>query len=252
MKVDVLGDDISNLELIDSMPECCDCSIFYENNKYITYAEQRILDAARVSFDKGFDKAIEGMQSEAQWQKDVNLLNYLVRNLHTSPFEHILLTFEVTCPLPISKQWMRHRTWKFNEVSRRYTNKNIEFYIPTIWAKQSSKNKQAGEGLLDENIQDELSASLLELVGISSEMYEKAISLGVSNEQARLFLPQNLYTSFVGTIDLHNLMKFVLLRNSEHAQFEIRLYAQHLDNFIKLLIPNCYDSYKHFWSLKDE
>ena len=97
-------------------------------------AEVDITNAARVSFGKRKDKFDD---------KDLKLMNYLIKNQHMTPFEHITMTFSVHCPLFVRSQWMRHRTFSFNEISRRYTDEEITFYLPKALRIQSENNKQA-------------------------------------------------------------------------------------------------------------
>lgn len=191
-------------------------------------SEITAVNAARVSFGKMKDKMDE---------KDVVLLDYLIENRHTSPLEHIVFTFSVHCPLFVRGQWHRHRTWSYNEISRRYTEVDMEFYTPPKLRMQADTNRQASvespdfeDAGLRKMISDHNQKSL--------ELYESLLESGVCREQARGVLPQNMMVSFWGTVNLGNLLHFLELRDSEHAQWEIREYAIAIKKLIKPLIPN--------------
>ncbi len=190
--------------------------------------ESTIVNAARVSFGK--------IKTEMD-DKDVKLLQYLIENKHTSPLEHMVFTFSVHCPLFIRGQWHRHRTWSYNEISRRYTEINMEFYTPEKLRRQAESNRQAS--FADENFQDEaLRQMIAEHNQKSLELYENLLESGVCREQARGVLPQNMMVTFWGTVDLSNLLHFLELRDSDHAQWEIKEYAMAIKKLIKPYIPN--------------
>ncbi len=173
---------------------------------------------------------------------DKKLLFWLMEERHTSPFEMVEFKFRVKCPLFVARQWFRHRTWSYNEISRRYTSKSIEFHIPDKWRRQSNHNKQSSSGNA-KNYSD-----LLEQTVKQSEVhYNDAIRDGIAREQARLFLHICLYTEFIGKVNGHNLMHFLRLRMSEHAQYEIRLYAQAIcDHFFKTSLPWTHEAFIKF------
>ena len=190
--------------------------------------ESTIVNAARVSFGK--------IKQEMD-DRDVGLLNYLIENRHTSPLEHIVFTFSIHCPLFIRGQWHRHRTWSYNEISRRYTEIDMEFYTPEHLRRQAETNRQAS--VEDVNFDD---AALREMIrkqnADSLKLYNDLLEAGVCREQARGVLPQNMMVTFWGTVDLNNLLHFLELRDSDHAQWEIREYAQAIKQLIKPVIPH--------------
>ena len=190
--------------------------------------ESTIVNAARVSFGK--------LKTDMD-ERDVKLLEYLIDNRHTSPLEHIIFTFSVHCPLFVRGQWHRHRTWSYNEISRRYTEIDMEFYTPQQLRRQAENNRQASVADPDFD-SSELSAAIAEHNKTSMALYEKLLKSGVCREQARSVLPQNMMVTFWGTVDLSNLLHFLELRDSEHAQWEIREYAQAIKKLIKPYIPN--------------
>ena len=202
--------------------------------------ESTIVNAARVSFGK--------IKQEMD-DRDVGLLNYLIENRHTSPLEHIVFTFSIHCPLFIRGQWHRHRTWSYNEISRRYTEIDMEFYTPEHLRRQAETNRQAS--VEDANFDD---AALREMIRKqntdSLKLYNNLLEAGVCREQARGVLPQNMMVTFWGTVDLNNLLHFLELRDSEHAQWEIREYAKAIKKLIKPVIPHVaayYESKGQVW-----
>ena len=188
-----------------------------------------VVNAARVSF---------GAHKENLDDKDIKLINYLMSHGHTSPFEHCGITFRFVVPLFIRSQHHRHRTWSYNEISRRYTSIDLQFYEPKSFRTQHKSNRQASN---DELIDPDLNVFTKRLIPSpplnassavrshhvkSVALYERMIEKGICREQARGVLPQNLYTQYYGTVDLHNLLKFVSLRVHEGAQWEIQEVAK--------------------------
>ena len=172
---------------------------------------------------------------------------------HSSPFEHCTLTFKFTVPLFIRSQHHRHRTWAYNEISRRYTSVDINFYEPSKFRTQHKSNRQAStEDLIDPIV--EYNRSGLPVSGVASGMirahhkeglklFEELLKSGVCREQARGVLPQNLYTQYYGTVNLHNLLKFISLRSHKGAQWEIQQVASACLKIAKNLFPNSVESF---------
>ena len=191
-------------------------------------SEISIVNAARVSFGK-IKKTMD--------ERDVKLLEYLLDNKHTSTMEHVVFTFSIHCPLFVRSQWHRHRTWSYNEISRRYTEIDMEFYVPPELRRQAESNRQAS--VADPSFDG--SALIAEIDAhnrASNALYERLLAAGVCREQARGVLPQNMMVTFWGTVDLSNLLHFLELRDSDHAQAEIREYAQAIKRLIKPYIPH--------------
>ncbi len=189
-----------------------------------------IVNAARVSF-LGESKGSE---------QDKKLLFYLLRHRHTSPFEMVEFKFRVRAPVVVWWQWSRHRTWNFNAQSGRYTPfQENDFYVPSIWRKQSPDNKQASEGEVEPEVAATLTRELAAHYEKGFALYEQALATGVAREQARLFLPGfSLYYTWVAKTDAHNLMHFLSLRMAPDAQEEIRVYAQAIyDHFFLPALP---------------
>lgn len=189
-----------------------------------------IVRSARVSYDADW-RAGEDEGS------DVRLINYLIRNKHTSPFESVIFTFEIKCPIFVARQWHRHRTWSYNEISARYTELPNEFYVPLPEhvGTQSKNNKQAREmGTFDET-----SVKVIEQACEDSfSTYKALLENHVPRELARSVLPLSTYTRFFGTVNLHNLLHFLSLRLHPHAQYEIRVYAEAILKLLELIVPN--------------
>ena len=189
-----------------------------------------IVNAARVSF-LGESKGTE---------KDKQLLFYLLRNRHTTPFEMVEFKFRCRAPLVTWWQWVRHRTWNFNAQSGRYTPfEENDFYIPPTWRRQSPSNKQASAGELDGDQSIALYEKLEAHYEEGFSLYQQALEAGVSKEMARLFLPGfSVYYTWIAKIDAHNLMHFLKLRMAPDAQYEIRVYAQAIyEHFFKPALP---------------
>jgi thymidylate synthase (FAD) len=215
-------------------------------------SEIRLLDHGYIRLDDhmGSDKkvAAKARVSHAQddqagidSERDAKLIRYLLRNRHTSPFEHVVFTFEVQAPIFILRQWHRHRTQSYSEVSARYTEVDEHFFVPdpaTIGS-QSRSNKQARD-ISHDNQNAKEAAKLIEWGNQSSYMkYKEMLNLGIPREVARVVLPQSMYSRMYTTVDLHNLFHFIGLRDHPHAQYEIRVYAQAMLDLIRPIVPIC-------------
>jgi thymidylate synthase (FAD) len=183
-----------------------------------------VVNSARVSF---------GVEKTDLDDRDRKLINYLVKHKHTSTLEHNVITFKFVVPLFIRSQHHRHRTWSYNEISRRYTDKDLQFYLPRSFRTQHKSNRQASN---PDDLQNPLAykdfsmltcAELLESrTRDCLDAFEVLLDAGVCREQARMILPQNLYTEYYGTVNLSNLLKFIDLRTHEGAQWEIQKVAE--------------------------
>lgn len=191
--------------------------------------ETTLVNAARVSFGKFVQHMSE---------RDVFLLRYLIENRHTSPLEHMVFTFVVHCPLFVRGQWHRHRTWSYNEISRRYTEVDLEVYVPPQVRAQSADNRQASVDGLDATVQEKARELMHATHRAALECYHELLELGVCREQARGVLPQNLMTTFWATVDLNNLIHFLELRDHEGAQWEIRQYAHAIKELVRPYLPH--------------
>lgn len=190
-----------------------------------------VVRAARVSYDAVW-RAGNDMGS------DRRLIGYLLRHNHTSPFEHVGFTFEVKAPIFVLRQWHRHRTWSYNEVSARYTELPEEFYVPEMdqITTQSTSNKQMRtevQHVRASSIQDDIRGVCQE----AFTTYINMLAMGAPRELARGVLPLNTYSHMFATVDLHNLFHFLRLRLHEHAQYEIRVYAEAMLELVEPIVP---------------
>ena len=203
--------------------------------------DRSIAKAARVSYDRHDDKGYE------------RLVTFLMKHEHTSPFEMVEFKFMVKAPMFIARQWFRHRTGSYNEISLRYTKPTApEFYIPTKFRGQALDNKQASvEGTVDESHFAELAARMEEAYASSVKTYEWLLEQGVAREQARSVLPVGIYTKYIYKTDLHNLLRFIRLRAAPNAQWEIQQYARAIVKLITPYVPVTMKAFSDF-VVKDE
>lgn len=193
-----------------------------------------IVNAARVSFGK--------LKKEFD-EKDKVLLKFLIDEEHFAPLEHETMTFLVHCPIYVRGQWHRHRTFSYNEISRRYTEVDMELYTPENYRTQSKDNKQASnENQVIE--QNKLANEIMEQANKKAlNCYNRLLELGVCREQARGVLPQNMMTTFYMTGNLRNVLHFLGLRMDAHAQWEIRQYANAMHEILKEIYPNVIEAF---------
>ena len=200
-----------------------------------------VVQAARVSYGHGTRKR----------RDDSGLINYLMRHRHTTPFEMAEIKLHIKLPIFVARQWIRHRTASVNEYSARYSILDREFYVPEgdRLATQSMTNRQGGEGELKD---DESKHVLREIRGNAERNYAHYLDLlgedeegnrgdgnrkGLARELARINLGVNYYTQWYWKVNLHNLMRFLVLRADAHAQFEIRAYANVLVSILHRWVP---------------
>lgn len=205
--------------------------------RYIDHmgSDQRICEAARISY-KSPSKGDE---------TDKKLIEYLYKNKHTSPFEMCKVTFNIKMPIFVMRQYVRHRMQNLNEVSARYTELPCEFYIPEMWRKQDTKNKQSSE---PSNELDHAHLSYLLKVYSNScySTYKQLLAKGVAREMARFVLPVNIYTEIYSCWDMKNLIHFIALRDDPHAQWEIQQYGKVIKEIVTKLFPWTMEAYEKF------
>lgn len=193
--------------------------------------DSAIVQAARVSYGKGTKKKSE----------DEELIRYLIRHRHTSPFEMCEIKLHVRVPMDCWRQWIRHRTANVNEYSTRYSVAidAMAATKPDEWRLQDkSINRQGSMGSLDIENGGRLSELEKEIQEHSRKIYEERLELGVAREQARKDLPLSTYTEAYWKIDLHNLLNFLRLRMDPKAQYEIREYANVIGHqIVKRWVP---------------
>ncbi len=208
-----------------------------------------VVNSARVSF---------GVHKTEMNEKDEKLINYLIKHRHTSTLEHNIATFRIKVPLFVRSQHHRHRTWSYNEISRRYTNTNIEFYMPTKFRTQHKSNRQASN--TNDLINPDVSTNNWSGNAKASELYKDhckdsldifndLIDQGVCREQARGILPQTMYTEYYATANLNNILKFIGLRTHEGAQWEIQRLAESMLDIVESIWPVTVKSFRHINSV---
>ena len=185
--------------------------------------DETIVDAARLSYLKS---------SNGDDDKDKELIKLLIKNDHMSPFEQVEFQFLVKAPIFVARQWMRHRTWNYSEVSRRHSSGEICFYIP-------------------ENIPEEDKEILRNAYFTALGEYDLLLKHGVRKEQARIILPVGLYTIFYAKTDLRNLFNFLYQRSAKDAQLEIREYAKAIEELISPIVPLSLSAWKEKYHLTD-
>ena len=212
--------------------------------------DSAIVQSARVSYGKGTKKI----------SNDKGLIKYLMRHRHSTPFEMCEIKFHIKLPIFIARQWIRHRTANVNEYSARYSILDKEFYIPSAenLAAQSAINNQGrGDALTD----DEASNVIQILKKDAEQTYSNYETLlnessegniidesksGIARELARMNLTLNTYTQWYWKIDLNNLLHFLALRADDHAQYEIRVYADAMLDIVKKWVPLTYEAFEDY------
>jgi len=204
-----------------------------------------VVNSARVSFGKHKTELDD---------KDKKLIKYLIKHKHTSTLEHCFVTFRVKVPLFVRSQHHRHRTWSYNEISRRYTDFDIQFYEPEAFRTQHSSNRQASnvEELINPTLEN--GSSIYKLLTaqeaveyhnkLSLNLFNRLIESGVCREQARGVLPQNMLTEYYCSANLNNILKFIDLRTHEGAQWEIQQMALAMLEIVSKLYPVTVEAYR--------
>jgi len=198
--------------------------------------------AARVSYN-------EEWRAGEDEGSDTRLIKYLNKNKHHTPFESVVFTFEIKAPIFVFRQWHRHRTWTYNELSARYRELPEEFYIPhgDNIAPQAKSNKQGREtDGFDSEQKSEVKDLILYSCKESFDAYRALLATGVAKELARMVLPVNTYSHMFATVNLLNLMRFLSLRDHSHAQYEIRVYAEAMRDLAKTVAPVCISAWEEF------
>lgn len=190
--------------------------------------DSSIVQAARVSYGGGIKTP----------EQDRKLINYLMRNKHTSPFEMVVFKFHVKLPIFVARQWIRHRMASYNEISGRYSILPSDFYIPALEYinTQDTKNKQ---GRTNKIVEDALVMQqvIAEHNQDAYEVYQYLLDNGVAREIARMVLPLNIYTEWYFKQDLKNLLDFLRLRTASNAQREFQDYANAIISLIEPIVP---------------
>ncbi len=213
-------------------------------------SDTAIVQAARVSYGAG----------TKQSRQDAGLIRYLLRHSHTTPFEMCEIKFHIKLPIFVARQWIRHRTANVNEYSARYSILDNEFYVPAAehLAAQSTSNRQGrGETLKGQEakrVLELLRGDAIQAYNHYQEMLNEDINgetlasnrQGLARELARMNLSLNFYTQWYWKVDLHNLLNFLWLRSDDHAQYEIRAYANVMLETLKRWVPLTYEAFADY------
>jgi len=212
--------------------------------------DSSIVQAARVSYGKGTKKV----------STDEGLIRYLMRHRHSTPFEMCEIKYHIKLPIFIARQWIRHRTANVNEYSARYSILDKEFYVPAKeqLATQSSSNRQGRGDVLSGSQANEVLKILKDDATRTYSNYEIMLNErfdgtvidekkdGLARELARMNLTLNTYTQWYWKTDLLNLLNFLFLRSDDHAQYEIRVYADKMLETVKKWVPITYEAFMDY------
>lgn len=218
------------------------------DNGYVTLVEswgsdERIIEAARMSTAKGFTG-----WGTPDAPGDEKLLAFLWNNKHATPFEMAGLTLEVQAPIFVFREWHRHRTQSYNELSARYTALPDLFYVPSVdrmmAARQSATNKQGSEAGFTTFVAEAYREALSEHYARCRNVYEAMLAEGVAREIARLVIPVAQYSRMRASANLRNWLAFLSLRMAPNAQWEIRQYANCVGKIIAERFPRTWELFK--------
>ncbi|MEM6479634.1 MAG: FAD-dependent thymidylate synthase [Pseudomonadota bacterium] len=204
--------------------------------------DSAIVQAARVSYGAGTKKVSD----------DEGLIRYLMRHWHSTPFEMCEIKLHVKLPIFVARQWIRHRTANVNEYSARYSTLDREFYIPAAErvGRQSEDNKQGTGAGYDAPTAERIRAEMVQSGARDFDLYDLLIEKGgdydLAREQARAVLPASTYTQWYWKVDLHNLLHFLRLRADDHAQYEIRVYAEAICEIVADWVPMAYRAFEEY------
>lgn len=204
--------------------------------------DTQVAKSAKVSYGNDLDprladpKHIEG------------LINFLVKNQHSTPLESSVFTYAISCPIFVSREFFRHRSASYNEISARYTKMTPKFYLPTLernFVQYGSAGRYAFEAGTEE--QFEFLINKQKSIYIDAwKTYEELLEKGIAKEVARNVLPTALYTRFYVTMNARNLMHFLDLRNADQALYEIREVAAKMDEFFAEHMPLTHNAYLRY------
>ena len=180
-------------------------------------SDMRILEAARVS---------TGSEANKGEAKNKGLIKYLIKNKHGTPLEKVVFEFKVHLPIFVMRHWVKHRVSSFNEMSARYSELPQEYFIPEEFRMQGTKNHQGSGEAIGTHMNNNLRQATDDKTKEVYELYQAMLEMGVTREQARTVLPVSMYTTIYWTVNLRSLMNFLNLRTHNHAQHEIRVYAE--------------------------
>ena len=232
MKFDPLKDGISSVELLTHMGD-----------------DLMVVNAARVSMAKESEwelkPAPRGMLSKLELaERDKKLIGYLAKHKHWTPFSHPQAQLRIKMPIFVARQWFKHMIgFTRNEVSRRYVDDTPEFFVPKEWRTRAENVKQGSSDEIHP-VSHLMSKDFSLLVKGALDLYEELLASNVAPEQARMLLPQSMYTEFIETGSLAAYARLAGLRLDGHAQKEIQWYAQSVDSILSQLFPVSWEALK--------
>jgi thymidylate synthase (FAD) len=201
--------------------------------------DESVVQAARTSYGQGTKKV---SNTEV-------LIRHLRRHFHNTPFEMVEFKFHCKMPIFVARQWIRHRTASVNEYSGRYSEMEDEFYVPEpgVLKKQSQSNRQGRDEDLEQGQKSDILQELRDCYRNQYDFYQRLLNNHeLARELARLPLSVGNYTQWYWKIDLHNLMHFLHLRLDEHAQYEIRVFAQAMARIVREAVPICFQAFEDY------
>ena len=214
-----------------------------------------VVNAARVSMDKESSYQHSRMDGKVMYEKDKKLLSYLAKHNHWTPFSHPQICMRETVPIFVARQRFKHMVgFTYNEVSRRYVDSEPEFYTPDVWRSRPDGSIKQGSG------SDEVKSCIAgychnsgepfegrtgdvyeDLMATCEQTYTHLLTAGVAPEQARMVLPQSMYTSYYVTGSLSAWARAYKQRIDEHSQVEIQTLAKQWDEVIRPLFPESWE-----------
>jgi len=190
-----------------------------------------VVNSARVSFGKKSDymPRVHMGEPKVLQHKDEKLIKYLAEHNHKSPFNHAFATFHVKAPIFVARQLQKHEYMPWNEISRRYVDSEPEFYEPDVWRGRSADKKQGSDGVVDTKTKPTNQYAL--------ETYRNLLADGVAPEQARMVLPQSMYTEWYWSGSLYAFAKMCSLRLKEDTQLETQVIAEMISIEMSMMFP---------------
>jgi len=190
-----------------------------------------VVNSARVSFGKKSDymQRVHMGEPKVLQHKDEKLIKYLAEHQHKSPFNHAFATFHVKAPIFVARQLQKHEYMPWNEISRRYVDSEPEFYEPDVWRGRSADKKQGSDGVVDTKTKPTNQYAL--------ETYRNLLADGVAPEQARMVLPQSMYTEWYWSGSLYAFAKMCSLRLKEDTQLETQVIAEMISIEMSMKFP---------------
>ena len=199
-----------------------------------------VVNAARVSFGKkrealGYTGIDDGVLRPVLHDTDTNLIKYLAKHRHMSPFGHCFASFHVKAPIFVARQLVKHKFLRWNEISRRYVDDDPEFYQPDVWRGRSEDKKQGSDGVVNVGKIGDISLT-------SKTLYNSLLDRGVCPEQARMVLPQSTMTEWYWSGSLDAFSDMCHLRLKADTQYETRLVATAISERLEYLFPHSWDA----------